>query len=73
LDDREACVQVNKLLAELQRAYPSMTATQKNQLEAIRSDCQLLAYSNVEVAGKKEELKAKTLKLATDIEAGFSI
>lgn len=73
LDDREACVQVNKLLAELQRTYPSMTAKQKNLLEAIRSDCQLLAYSNVEAAGKKLELKERTVKLAMDIEAEVNI
>ncbi len=70
MDDREACVQVNKLLSELQRAYPSMSAEQKLELEAIRNDCQLLAYSNVEVSGKKQELKEKTVRLSSGLEGG---
>lgn len=72
MDDKEACIQVNKLLSELPKANPVITAEQKQELDAIRYECQLLAYSNVEVSGKKEELKEWITRLSSQIEAGNS-
>lgn len=72
MDDREACIQVNKLLSELHKVNPVITAEQKQELDAIRNECQLLAYSNVEISGKKEELKERITRLSSQIEAGNS-
>jgi hypothetical protein len=68
MPDKEACLKLQKILAEAGKEYPSMSTAQKSELRSICEDCQLLAYSSVEEEGKKEELKRRAVRLLLEIE-----
>ncbi len=68
LSDKMVCIQIQKVLTEVQDENASLTEAQKKELNAIKSDCQLLAYANIDTEGKKEELKRRTIRLLLQIE-----
>jgi hypothetical protein len=68
LPDKEACLQLQKILTEAEKKFPSMERGQKEELRSICEDCQLLAYSFAEEEGKKEVLKRRAVRLLLEIE-----
>lgn len=72
LNEKEACIQVNKLLSELERRFPRMNNQQKQELVSIKNDCQFMAYSSMELKGRKESLHQRALELARSVEADYS-
>jgi hypothetical protein len=68
LPDKEACRQLQKILAEVEKKYPEMEHGQKEELKSICEACQLLAYSSAEEEGRKEELKRRSVRLLLEIE-----
>ena len=68
LTDKEACLQIQKILTEAEKKYPSITTLQLQELKSICEDCQLLAYSFAEEEGKKEDLKKRALRLLSHVE-----
>jgi hypothetical protein len=72
LADKEACIEINRFLTELEKTFTGMNADQQEELVSIRSDCQLLTYSSIDAAGKKESLKKRVLMLSIQLEQDHS-
>jgi len=62
LTDKEFCYQLQKILNEVREEY-NLSEQQSAELQSIKSDCELLVYSDINSAGKKEELQQRTEKL----------
>jgi hypothetical protein len=64
LSDRQACLQIQQLLARfIKEEQPMLSREQSEEVNSIKSDCQLLIYSSISLAGKKEELKKRAVRL----------
>jgi flagellar basal body-associated protein FliL len=69
LDERQACAALERVLALVSLRYSLMTEAQREELSAIRQECQVLAYSDIRTEGKKEELKKRAVALLRQIES----
>ena len=68
VSDKKACVEITRLLSELQMKNPGISLEQLRELENIKADCQMMAYSEIEVPGVKESLKHRSAVLARQVE-----
>jgi len=59
LNAKQFCSEIHKLLSEVKKEY-NLSIEQDQELQAIRNDCQLLIYSDVDSDGKREELQKRT-------------
>lgn len=55
LPDKQFCLEIQKLLLQVNKEF-ALSELQKQQLQSINRDCQLLTYSDINAAGKREEL-----------------
>ena len=72
LSGQQLCIQIQKILNEMVSTYPGMNTENKVEMQSIREDCQLLAYSSAYNDDRKEELKTRTLVLLRKIQEGHS-
>lgn len=68
LSDKQACLEIQKSLAPLKAKYLQLSPAQKQEWASIESQCQLLIYSTINAEGRKEELKARAVKLMEEVE-----
>ena len=66
LTDKQFCVEIQKLLSEVERNC-SLSSTQNTEARSIKADCQLLIYSDVIIAGKKEELERRAARFLQEL------
>jgi hypothetical protein len=62
LTDKEFCSKLQTLLNEVRKEC-GLSEQQNTELQSIKSDCQLLVYSDINSTGKKEELRLRAEKL----------
>jgi hypothetical protein len=62
LSAKSFCFEIQKLSKTISKEY-SLSAEQKQELEAIQKDCQLLVYSDIDSEGKQAELQKKVENL----------
>lgn len=68
LTDKQSCVVMQKLLLEI-RKNSMLSNEQKKELQSIYSDCELLIYSDISLAAKKDELLKRTETLLKQLQA----
>lgn len=68
LPDKQFYLEVQKLLLQARKEYV-LTEMQKQQLQSIYNNCQLLAYSDINTADKKDELSKTTGEFLKQLEA----
>lgn len=61
-NQKQVCFEIQRLLSEVMK-NSVLTKTQEQELKSIRSECQLMIYSDVSSEDKVEELKSRTLDL----------
>jgi hypothetical protein len=65
-NDNQFCSALEKLFHEVHKEY-ALSDGQKQEIKAIRNDCQLLAYSNVQADDKKEELQRRAQSILREL------
>jgi hypothetical protein len=68
LTDKQFCFETQKLLSGISRQY-HLSHKQKQELQTIHNDCQLVIYSDVGSEGKKEELQKKVGDFLKELES----
>jgi len=68
---RQYCLEINRLLIDLNREY-ELSYEQRKELVDIQNDCQLVIYSDVDVAAKKEDLLARIEVFLKDVASSHS-
>jgi hypothetical protein len=59
LSDKEACMEIQKLLGRYLQANSGLTTEERTEIRSIQSECQLLIYSEVAEEGKRKELEER--------------
>ena len=67
LTNKQFCSEVQKLLGEVSR-QDNLSRQQRQELEFIQQDCQLLIYSDINAEGKKNELQKRTENFLKQLE-----
>ena len=68
LSAKSFCFEIQKLSKAVIKEY-NLNPEQKQELEAIQKDCQLLIYSDIDSEGKQEELQKKVENLFRQLNA----
>jgi hypothetical protein len=64
MTDKQTCFELQKIISDFHKEYEMhLTEAQREELASIRRDCQEMVYSNIDIEGKKEELKARAMKV----------
>jgi hypothetical protein len=72
LSEKETCIGIQKVIALVFKQYPGLSGKQKQSFLDIRQDCELMAYSDMNTEGKKEELKQRMILLIKELENNHS-
>jgi hypothetical protein len=69
LTDKQSCLEFQKILVNFLNEHNlNLTSHQKQEINIIQNDCQLMIYSNLNTEGKKEEMKKRILDLFQSFE-----
>ena len=71
LTGKQYCLEINRLLSDLNSEY-ELSYEQRKEFVAIQNECQLVIYSDVDVAAKKEQLQARTEVFLNDVASSHS-
>jgi hypothetical protein len=67
LNDKQLCAEMQKLLLEVKKAR-HLSNNQNLELQSIYNDCELLIYSDISLADKRQELLKRTETLLKQIQ-----
>lgn len=67
LTEKQTCIKLQKIIVDVLEEK-DLTAQQKQELELIKKDCELIIYSDINVHGKIENLESRTLKILKEME-----
>jgi hypothetical protein len=69
-NDKQFCSQIQRLLLEV-KSNCNLSAEQKQELQSIYRDCELLVYSDITLPGKREELLKRTETVLKQIHSAY--
>ena len=72
LNDKEACQQVQHVLDRMLKHY-ELTPMQKQEVNYLRRDCQLLVYAEVSEPSQREEIEKRLKALVRDVDGGSDV
>jgi hypothetical protein len=67
LSEKQLCIEIQKLLSEIKNES-RLSPGQKEELESIQTDCQLLIYSDAAAGQKSEAIAKRALQLITELD-----
>ena len=72
LNDKEACQQVQHVLDRMLKHY-ELTPMQKQEVNYLRRDCQLLVYAEVSEPSQRAEIEKRLKDLVRDVDGGSDV
>lgn len=68
LSEKQTCIEIQRIVTAFSKEYsPSLSLQQKQEMQAVLRECELVIYSHLEEKGKKKDLTERTVRMIKEV------